>query len=678
MVYVLYIKQTFHMKYDPTSTKGLSRWACVVACSILLAPVLTLHAATTDTAEVEAAWRLLDYIAIDYAGSVNDGEVISPTEFAEQVEFSAVIAEKLKALAPTPAQKELLEKAEQLQRLIAHHAEPNKVSAIAHNLADGLLAAYPIPLAPATPPDLVRGKNLFEANCAACHGTAGDGLGPAIQGLEVPPIAFTDAARARQRSLLGLYQVISQGLDGTAMRRYDYLPTRDRWALAFYVGQFAFPSSMAEGKLLWSKSPALHNEIPDLKTLVTLTPAALAERVGEERANALTAYLRSNPAVFQPAPSPLALARSHLSESLSAYQAGDRAKAAALALSAYLDGFEPLEPTLATRNNKLMTRIEGAMGEYRSAIQRGADAGTLSDRSQQVEGLLAEAENVLAAASGSPVSTLIGAATILLREGLEALLIVVAMLAFLRQAGQEKAAPYVHAGWVGALVAGLLTWAAATWFIRISGASRELTEGFGSVLAALVLVFVGIWMHGKSRADQWQRYIRERTAKALSGRSAWFLFGLAFVVVYREVFETILFFVALWAEGNGGALLAGAASATLLLAAIAWMFLRYSRSLPIGKFFSYSSWLMAALAIILAGKGISALQEAGFVGVTILHDVPRSAFLGFYPTTQTIIAQALVAIAVIISFNLNRAPAHPLPGHNHIGPRSPSNISTSK
>src|SRR3546814_1762119 len=120
--------------------------------------------------------------------------------------------------------------------------------------------------------------------------------------------------------------------------------------------------------------------------------------------------------------------------------------------------------------------------------------------------------------------------------------------------------PYVHAGWIGALAAGGMTWAIATYVIGISGASRELTEGFGSLIAAVVLLSVGIWMHGKAQADQWQRYIREKLSRALSRQSAWFLFGLAFIVVYREVFETILFYAALWTQGNGGGRVAGAGS----------------------------------------------------------------------------------------------------------------------
>lgn len=221
---------------------------------------------------------------------------------------------------------------------------------------------------------------------------------------------------------------------------------------------------------------------------------------------------------------------------------------------------------------------------------------------------------------------------------------------------------YVHGGWIGALIAGVVTWAVATWVIGISGASRELTEGFGSVFAAVVLLTVGIWMHGKGQADQWQRYIRETMAKALSGRSAWFLFGLAFVVVYREVFETILFYAALTAQGNGAAILAGALTACAVLAAIAWVLLRYSGKLPIGQFFTYSSWLMAALTVVLAGKGVAALQEAGIIDLAPWSVVPRVELLGLFPTVQTVAAQAVMVLAIVVGFNWNRRKADAVTG----------------
>jgi high-affinity iron transporter len=629
------------------------RFAMFAALAVAL-----IGAAKAETSDVETSWRLLDYIAVDYGGSVAHGAVTSPSEYAEQNEFAATVAEKLAALPPKPERQALLSDVERLKRAIAGKAEPQQVSEIAHRLAAALLAAYPVPLAPSKAPDLARGAALYNQNCAACHGEAGDGHGPDAAKLDTPPIAFTDANRARQRSVFGLYQVITQGLDGTAMPSFKELPVDSRWALAFYAGQFAFADgAAAEGERLWKQDASLHGLLPDLKTLATTTPAALAARIGQDKADAIMAYLRRHPDALAQQDGSLSLVRGKLRESVDAVRAGDRQRASELALSAYLDGFEPVEPALTASDRMLMERIEGLMGEYRAAVQSGESAEALSDRVQVLDGLLDDAQAALSPDATNSLSTLLGAATILLREGIEALLIVVAMIAFLRKADRMEVMPYVHAGWVGALVAGFLTWVVATWVIGISGASRELTEGFGSVFAAVVLLSVGIWMHGKAQADHWQRYIREKMSKALSGGSAWFLFVLAFVVVYREVFETILFYAALWHQGNGGPILVGALGACVGLAAIAWAMLRYSRRLPIGKFFTYSSWLMAVLTVVLAGKGISALQEAGIVGIAPLRAVPRLSLVGLFPTAQTVAAQIAMVAALALGFALNRRKA---------------------
>ncbi len=247
--------------------------------------------------------------------------------------------------------------------------------------------------------------------------------------------------------------------------------------------------------------------------------------------------------------------------------------------------------------------------------------------------------------------------TILLREGMEALLIVVAMIAFLRKAERTDVLPYVHAGWISALAAGALTWAAATYLISISGASRELTEGFGSLVSAVVLISVGVWMHGKGQADAWQAYIRDKLSVTLSKTSAWFLFLLAFIVVYREVFETILFYVALWSQGGGQAMLAGAGVASVALAVVAWALLNFSKRLPISKFFSYSSILIAILAVVLAGKGVAALQEAGLLDIRPLATIPRIELLGVFPTLEGLVVQLLTIAAIVVGFRLGRPPS---------------------
>jgi high-affinity iron transporter len=295
-----------------------------------------------------------------------------------------------------------------------------------------------------------------------------------------------------------------------------------------------------------------------------------------------------------------------------------------------------------------MAQVEKAMADFRIAVGRGEATQALDDRLASTEALLDQAEAALAPEAESGIATFVGAFAILLREGLEALLVVIAMIAFLGRAERKDALPYVHAGWVAALVAGAGTWAIATYAIGISGASRELTEGFGSILAAVILLSVGVWMHGKSQADEWRRYIAAKMHGALSRGSAWFLFGLAFLVVYREVFETILFYAALWTADNGGTILAGALAAAALLAVIAWAMLRFSRKMPITQFFRYSAILIAVLAVVLAGKGVGALQEAGVIGVTPLPGVPRITILGLFPTLEAVGAQVVTLAAVLL------------------------------
>ncbi len=165
------------------------------------------------------------------------------------------------------------------------------------------------------------------------------------------------------------------------------------------------------------------------------------------------------------------------------------------------------------------------MGEYRAAIAHGAPIAEVSARAERLQALFRPRRGGAGPAVGDGTTTFLSALTILVREGLEALLIVVAMIGFLRKAERTAMLKYVHIGWVSALVAGFATWWVANHFITISGAGRELTEGFGSLLAAAILLFVGIWMHGKAQAGAWQAYVKAKLDRAL-GRG----FGLVLPV----------------------------------------------------------------------------------------------------------------------------------------------------
>ncbi|MEA3197521.1 MAG: high-affinity iron transporter, partial [Gammaproteobacteria bacterium] len=546
--------------------------------------------------------------------------------------------------------------AEGLARSIADKKAADGVAMQAHALADALLAAYPIATAPLVPPDLARGAQVYATTCAGCHGADGHGDGPAGVQLQPRPVDFTDRTRAAERSVLSLYQAVAHGIPGTAMPGFPQLSPADRWAVAFYAGSLAYAPYVRAGEARWQQDPALRAHVPDLGALVRGREDQWAPQFGTDGAAAVLGYLRSHPQALAAGPRGIALARAQLAASVSAYRSGRADDAARLALSAYLDGIEPIEPALTARDDNLRIQLETHMAQYRAAIlDHAANTVALAD---DLNRLLDAIEQELAANAATPTTAFLGAFTILVREGLEALLIVVAMIAFLRKAHREDALRYVHIGWTLALAAGAVTWAVATYVISISGAGREVTEGLSSLFAAVVLLGVGIWMHQKSVGGRWQAYLRAKLTAALDSRSMMFLFGLSFIAVYREVFETILFYAALWTEGQKTAIGAGLLAGTMTLVAVAWVLLRTSRRLPVSTFFAASSLLITVLALVLTGKGMQALQEAGWLPITPVA-FPRIDWLGVFPSQQSLGAQALILAIVIIAFFVNRRGAAP-------------------
>lgn len=612
--------------------------------------------ATSDPADVvPQAWQMLDYLAVDYSEAVSEGEVINEGEYVEMLDFSSQVHNYILAL-PETAQKAQLEiDASNLKALVNQKAPTEQVKKQAQRLADDLIAAYPIPTAPEFAPDLSYGAVLYQQYCASCHGVTGEADGLLAEGLDPEPIAFTDLERANQRSPLSLYQTITQGVEETSMLAYSELTESERWALAYYVGTMAYLDQVEAGALLWQDSELARAQASNLQELSHLRVDQLASVLGQQEAEQLVGYLRSYPQELEEAAVGLALARGRLQASFNAYQNNDPKTAISLALSSYLDGVEPVEAALNAKNSRLRQSIELKMGVYRTGLSKDLPAAELAPQVAEIDTLLQQAE-AITGKSYDASTVFIGAFTILLREGLEALLIIIAILTFLSKAGRREAVSYVHAGWASALVAGGLTWLAASFFIEISGANRELTEGISALFAAVMLVGIGLWMHQKSVGDRWQAYLAAKVNQALSKRSLWFLFVLAFISVYREVFETILFYAALWTAGLGHWLLAGMLAAIAVLVVVAWGLLKTSRQLPITRFFAASSALLAILAVVLTGKGVSALQEAGLVHVT-LAPIPTIDWLGVFSTWETFSAQLVILAVLLVGYFYNKRAA---------------------
>lgn len=606
----------------------------------------------------EVLLQLTAYVAVDYPNAVEEGVVVNATEYAEMREFAGRILELSEELEAGGA---LVESAKRLAALIEARASAAEVAAASRAVRDAVVAGHPVALTPAGPPDLRRGAAVYRQSCANCHGPEGRGDGPLAPDLEPLPTDFRDRARATQRSVHGLYNTITLGVEGTAMRSFAELSGTDRWALAFYVGGLA---ATAEDLVTGAELVAGAGEPSplDARTAITSTPREIGRRLGPDGA-AVALYLRRNPGtLFSAGRSPYEVARQKTELAVALFRAGDRPAASAAALSAYLDGFELAESSLAAVDSRLVRRIEAEMMAMRKAVEDGdATVQAVERRAATVLGSLAEAERLGGGSSLTPAVVFASSLVILLREGLEAILILAGIAAFLIKTGRRDALRYVHAGWVGALVLGVVTWAVSTWLLAIGGATRELTEGVTAVFAALMLFYVGFWMHRKLNAQRWNEFLREHVGEALEGGTLWTLTFIAFVAVYREVFETVLFYQALWAEtGNAGrtVVLGGAGAAVLLLVVTAWLIFKLGARLPLRQFFGASAAVMIALAVIFAGNGIAALQEAGKLPSNPVGFLPRIDLLGIYPNWEAVGVQVvmIVTAALLVAYNRRLEP----------------------
>ncbi len=597
----------------------------------------------TANANNQQLLQIIDYLGVDYAGAVEHGRVINEAEYKEMLDFSAGIHQQLTALPDSDVKAELLVLGEKLSQWVKDKRSAQQIKSLTETLHSTIISAYNIMVTPRAQPDLKQAALLYKQNCASCHGATGEGDGSAALGMDPPPINFHDINRYQQRTLYGLFSTITQGVAGTGMTAFTELTDKQRWSLAFYVGSLAVKNNI-------KPNDVSNHPLADMTMLTTLTPSQAKDQYGEQGEQVMT-FLRSHPEeLFTDKTSPLEFTKQKLRDTVIAYQENRPDLAYKLAVSAYLDGYELIEQNIDAIDKKLRFDIEVAMIDLRNKLRSEVSIEAIETQILEINQKLDVAAILLNGKGLSMEATFAGAFFILLREGLEALLIVAALVAFLVKTKRLDGLRYIHFGWVSALIAGMLTWWASVALFNISGASREITEGIAAIVATVVLLYVGFWMHDKTSAAKWKAFIDDNMHKALSSGTLWTLSGLSFIAVYREAFETILFYQALWVQtGSAGhnMVLSGFVTATVVLLVVGWLIMRYSVRLPLRQFFAATGGLMFVLAIVFAGKGIAALQEAGVIVASPVNFY-RIDLLGIYPNLQGLIVQLVLIVFAII------------------------------
>jgi high-affinity iron transporter len=695
----------------------------IVALLLACSPGVGLAAADAEQAAgVQRVLMLLGGVAGEYREGLDDaGRVARPLELEEARLLLDEARDRVRSLGsvvPADLDRGLIA----LGGAIASHAPADevvqRVEALRATLSD--TTGIREQTLPSAPPSAARGREVFQAQCAGCHGEHGAGDGPDARTLERRPADFTDPAFMRLETPTDFFHVISVGKRKASMPAWeDVLPIQARWDAIAYLwslgtsraevaeGQGAFMAqcagchgATADGHGPWAAT--LVAPVPDLST-----PAGLATRSDQDLYDVISsgvpgtpmpgfargmtererrqavAYLRFvslggmagdhvaaggapiTGATPESAAARFAEADRLLVASAAAYTRGET-NAAELATDAYMQ-FEPLEKDIAARDQAAVTRVEEGFLALRSALRSPGAGDEVTRRLAQVRRDLETAGRLLEGSTDA-WARFVQSTTIILREGFEIVLVIGALLAYVSRAGGRSMRRPIYAGAGLGVVASVITAALLATVFRMTPGAGEVLEGASMLLAAAVLFWVSYWIISKAEADRWQRYIQGKVKHAMDKGSPTALAAAAFLAVYREGFETVLFYRALIASApaRDAMVPAGLVVGTLLLAIVTVLFVRFGFQLPIRPFFLATGGFLYTMAIVFAGKGVHELQEAGIVSFTPLAWGPRIEFLGVFPTAESLLAQGVLIVLLVWgawrTLRPRRAPAPADPG----------------
>lgn len=314
-------------------------------------------------------------------------------------------------------------------------------------------------------------------------------------------------------------------------------------------------------------------------------------------------------------------------------------------LQEFLTIWPSVEGDVRTRNGGLYTKLESEIPVI---------AGKLSSANSNIpeqQKKLNEYKQAIQLLQSKTSYTVWDAALIMLREGLEALLIVAALIAFLRKANARQHQKWI---WLGAFV-GIIMSIIAAILINIlfsaatAGANREVIEGITGLIAVVMMLGVGVWLHQKSNMQAWNTYINKQMGSAISTGSIVSMAFVSFLSIFREGAETIIFYMGMAPSISTEKLTLGIMIATFILIVFAFLFIRYSTRISIGPFFKIATILIYFIAFKILGVSIHALQLTNHLSTTQIQQLPIINFIGFYPTWETIIPQILLLVIIFIA-----------------------------
>jgi high-affinity iron transporter len=344
-------------------------------------------------------------------------------------------------------------------------------------------------------------------------------------------------------------------------------------------------------------------------------------------------------------------------QAVAAAESGDREEAYDLARTAYLDHFELAEVPLRLRDPNLVLDLEFAFAKFRNDIRDGAPVSQIRSRAAEIRTGLEDVDRTLADTGiAAPLLAFVFAFTILFREGVEVVLLLAILLGALSAGRASNYRKPLGLGVLGAILATFATWILATVVLEIAPLQRELLEGVTALLAVVVLFTVSFWLISRLEHRHWLEFMRARVASAIAAGSAAAFAGLGFTAVYREGFETVLFYQALATFSAGLELwvVLGVVTAAVALAVVAFAMLKLGKRLPVKPMLIGGASILLLLSVTFAGNAVRSLQSADWIGVTPVDSswarlpVYAAELTGIHPTREGLTTQA-VLLAVYVA-----------------------------
>lgn len=619
--------------------------ALLLGASLLSAPQQTTS--PTDPAPlVRRLAATAQLAAQEYRVGIVGGRVVSQAEVDEARLFLKESRRSAQAL-PAELSRGALAEIDSIIKLVGNVAPPDSVDVRVRRLTTALSRRSGVSLdeLPAQTPSLARGAEVYQANCASCHGALGRGDGPAAAGLDPKPTNLSLGDALIDQSPLDYYRRITIGVVGTAMPSFELqLPAQDRWAAALYATLLRLPSPSGQVPPALQSFP-VSGRMSDAELLGTLptrdSSAVALARVAAIRSAQPDATVNATAQVFDQV-------RRQLDSTYVLARKGD-SSANTSAFDAYMT-FERVERGLRAKNPQLAAELEGRFAELRGQVAGRATAPALNSIRHQLALDLERAERSLGDQL-SPANLFFQSFVIMLREGLEAILIVGALMTFLVKMGASHRKRDINLGVGAAVGASVITAFAVETVFHLTPARQEVLEGATMVVATVVLFYVSYWLLSKMEVVKWNHFVKSKVNDALTSGSSVALASAAFLAVYREGFETVLFYKALFLTGGAGSssmpIVGGILMGGAILVGVYVAISRFGVRLPLKPFFAVTSAFLYYMAFVFAGKGVAELQGGGVLPTTILDWAPRIPALGIYPTVESLVAQGILALLLL-------------------------------